>query len=148
MSLKQQLTDAMKKAMKARDTLRLSTVRMVLAAIKNREIAQRGDLDDEAVIAVLSSLVKQRRESVQLYREGHRPELADKEQAELAVLREFLPEPLNEAQVAALIEQAVAETGAAAMKDMGKVMKIVTAQTRGRADGKQVSDLVRARLSA
>jgi hypothetical protein len=148
MSLKQQLTDAMKQAMKAKDTLRLSTVRMVLAAIKNREIEQRGDLDDEAVIGVLSSLVKQRKESVQLYQEGNRPELAEKEQAELAVLREFLPAPLSEAEVVALIEQAVAETGAASMKDMGKVMKIVSAQTRGRADGKQVSDLVRARLSA
>lgn len=148
MSLKQQLTDAMKQAMKAKDTLRLSTVRMVLAAIKNREIEQRGDLDDEAVIGVLSSLVKQRKESVQLYQEGNRPELAEKEQAELAVLQEFLPAPLSEAEVVALIEQAVAETGAASMKDMGKVMKIVSAQTRGRADGKQVSDLVRARLSA
>lgn len=147
MNLKQQLSDAMKAAMKAKDSLRLTTVRMVLAAIKNREIDQRKDLSDEDVIGVLSSLVKQRKESVQLYREGGRTELAEKEEAELAILQEFLPQPLNSDEISALIERAVVETGAAGPRDMGKVMKIVSAQTRGRADGKQVSDMVKERLS-
>lgn len=147
MSLKQQLTDAMKAAMKAKDSLRLTTVRSVLSAIKNREIDQRSELADEDIIGVLSSLVKQRKESVQLYREGDRVELAEKEEAELAILQEFLPSPLTPEEIAALIEQAVTETGASQPRDMGKVMKIVSAQTRGRADGKQVSDMVKARLS-
>ncbi|ABA89918.1 uncharacterized protein YqeY [Syntrophotalea carbinolica DSM 2380] len=148
MSLKQQLNDAMKAAMKAKDSLRLTTVRMVLAAIKNREIDQRAELGDEDIIGVLSSLVKQRKESVALYREGDRAELAEKEEAELAILQEFLPSPLSEEEISALIEQAVTETGAAGPRDMGKVMKIVSAQTRGRADGKQVSDMVKSRLSS
>jgi hypothetical protein len=147
MSLKQQLSDAMKSAMKAKDSLRLTTVRMVLAAVKNREIEQRGELADEEVVGVLSSLVKQRKESVQLYREGGRAELAEKEEAELAILQEFLPAPLAVEEIAALIERAVAETGAAGPRDMGKVMKIISAETRGRADGKLVSDMVRERLA-
>jgi hypothetical protein len=147
MSLKQQLSDAMKSAMKAKDSLRLTTVRMVLAAVKNREIEQRGELADEEVVGVLSSLVKQRKESVQLYREGGRAELAEKEEAELAILQEFLPAPLAVEEIASLIERAVAETGAAGPRDMGKVMKIVSAETRDRADGKLVSDMVRERLA-
>lgn len=147
MSLKQQLSDAMKAAMKAKDSLRLTTLRMVLAAVKNREIDQRKELEDEDVIGVLSSLVKQRKESVQFYREGGRAELAEKEEAELAVLQEFLPQPLSREEIAGLIEQAVIETGAAGPRDMGKVMKVVSAQTRGRADGKQVSDMVKERLN-
>lgn len=148
MSLKQQLTDAMKAAMKAKDNLRLTTVRSVLAAIKNREIDQRSELGDDDIIGVLSSLVKQRKESVQLYRDGDRIELAEKEEAELAILQEFLPSPLTQDEIAALIEQAVTESGASEPKDMGKVMKIVSAQVRGRADGKLVSDMVKSRLSS
>ena len=148
MSLKQQLTDAMKAAMRAKDNLRLTTVRSVLAAIKNREIDQRSDLGDDDIIGVLSSLVKQRKEAVQLYRDGDRVELAEKEEAELAILQEFLPSPLTQQEIAAFIEQAVTETGASEPKDMGKVMKIVSAQVRGRADGKVVSDMVKTRLSS
>ncbi|MDK2847862.1 MAG: uncharacterized protein PWP34_1215 [Desulfuromonadales bacterium] len=147
MSLKQQLNDAMKAAMKAKDSLRLTTVRMVLAAIKNREIEQHSELGDDDVIGVLSSLVKQRKESVALYREGDRNELAEKEEAELAILQEFLPTPLSREEIAALIEAAVTETGASDPRDMGRVMKIVSAQTRGRADGKEVSNMVRERLN-
>lgn len=148
MSLKQQLTDAMKAAMKAKDSLRLTTVRSVLAAIKNREIDQRSELGDDDIIGVLSSLVKQRKESVQLYRDGDRVELAEKEETELAILQEFLPSPLTQEEIAALIEQAVTESGASEPKDMGKVMKIVSAQVRGRADGKLVSDMVKTRLTS
>ena len=148
MNLKQQLTEAMKTAMKAKDSLRLSAVRMILAAVKNREIEQRRDLDDEEVLGVLTTLAKQRREAAQAYRDGGREDLAAKEEAELAMLQDFLPAPLTREELVALIERAVVETGAASMKDMGKVMKIVSAETLGRADGKTVSDLVKARLSA
>jgi len=148
MNLKQQLTEAMKTAMKAKDSLRLSAVRMILAAVKNREIEQRQELDDEAVLGVLTTLAKQRREAAQAYRDGGREDLAAKEEAELAMLQDFLPAPLTREELVALIERAVVETGAASMKDMGKVMKIVSTETLGRADGKTVSDLVKARLSA
>jgi len=147
MSLNQRLNDAMKEAMKAKETLRLSTIRLIRAAIKNREIEVREELDDPAVIDILSSLVKQRKESAQVYRENERPDLAAKEEAELEILQEFLPEPLSEEEVLALIEAAIAETGAASARDMGRVMKIVSVRTKGRADGKRVSDLVKERLA-
>ncbi len=147
MSLVEQLNDAMKEAMKAKDALRLSTIRLIRSAVKNREIEVRGELDDEAVIEVLSSLVKQRRESAQVYRDNDRPELAEKEEAELLILQEFLPAQLSEVELLALIDAAIAEVGAASPRDMGKVMKVVSARTRGRADGKRVSELVKERLS-
>ena len=148
MSLTDQLTEAMKAAMKAKDSLRLNAIRLIRTAVKNREIEAREALDDQQVIGVLSSLVKQRRESAQVYRDNGREELAVKEEAELAVIQEFLPAQLDETELRAIIDAAVEETGAATMKDMGKVMKIVTARTTGRADGRMVSELVKARLSA
>jgi hypothetical protein len=148
MNLNEQLIEAMKTAMKARDSLRLNAIRLIRTAIKNREIDERRELGDQEVIGVLSTLVKQRKESAQVYREGGRPELAEKEEQELAIIQEFLPAQLDEAEVRAIIEAVVAETGATSMKDMGKVMKIVTGKTLGRADGRLVSDLVKARLSA
>jgi hypothetical protein len=147
MSLNQRLNDAMKEAMKAKETLRLSTIRLIRAAIKNREIEVREELDDPAVIDILSSLVKQRKESAQVYRENERLDLAAKEEAELEILQEFLPEQLSEEEVLAMIEAAIAETGAASARDMGRVMKIVSVRTKGRADGKRVSDLVKERLA-
>lgn len=148
MNLSEQLNEAMKAAMKAKDSLRLNAIRMIRTAIKNREIEERRELDDQAVISVLSTLVKQRKESAQVYREGGRPELAEKEEKELAIIQEFLPAQLNEVELRAIIEAAVNETGAASPKDMGKVMKVVTGKTLGRADGRLVSELVKARLSA
>lgn len=148
MSLSQQLTEAMKDAMKSKDSLRLNTIRQIRTAVKNREIEQRAELDDQEIIGVISTLVKQRKESAQLYRDGDRPDLAEKEEQEMAVLQAFLPAQLSEAEIQDLIEEAVAETGAASMKDMGKVMKIVAGKTVGRADGRLVSELVKARLSA
>jgi len=148
MSLSEQLNEAMKAAMKARDSLRLNAIRMIRTAIKNREIDERHELDDQAVIGVLSTLVKQRKESAQVYREGGRPELAEKEEQELAIIQEFLPAQLGELELRAIIEAAVSETGATSPKDMGKVMKVVTGKTLGRADGRLVSELVKARLSA
>jgi len=148
MNLNEQLIEAMKTAMKARDSLRLNAIRLIRTAIKNREIDERRELDDQEVIGVLSTLVKQRKESAQVYREGGRPELAEKEEQELAIIQEFLPTQLGEEEIRAVIESAVNETGAASMKDMGRVMKVVTGKTLGRADGRLVSELVKARLSA
>ncbi|MEZ4601528.1 MAG: GatB/YqeY domain-containing protein [Syntrophotaleaceae bacterium] len=147
MSLKERLNDAMKEAMKAKDSLRLSTIRLIRSAIKNREIDARQELDDAGVIDVLSSLVKQRKESAQVYRDNQRPELAEKEEAELAILQEYLPAQLSLEELGTLIDETIAELGASSQKDMGRVMKVVSAQTKGRADGKVVSEMVKERLS-
>jgi uncharacterized protein YqeY len=143
MTLKEQLNNAMNTAMKARDTLRLSAVRMVRAAIKNKEIDSRTELNDQAVIDVISTMVKQRRESIRMYREGNRLELAEKEELELTILLEFLPTQLSPDDIEALVKQVIQETGANGAKDMGRVMKAVTPLTAGKADGKVVSDIVR-----
>ncbi len=148
MSLKATLTAAMKEAMKAKDTVRLSTVRMTLAAIKNKEIAVGGELDDAAVTAIMSTMVKQRREAAEAFRDGDRLELAEKEEVELVILQSFLPEQLSEDEVRALVDTVVTELGASSMKDMGAVMKVLTEKTRGRADGKLVSELVKKKLLA
>jgi uncharacterized protein YqeY len=148
MSLSQRLNETMKEAMRAKDSLRLNTIRQIRTSVKNKEIDERRELDDQEIIGVISMLVKQRKESAQLYREGARPELAEKEEQELAVLQEFLPAQLGEEEIRSIIEEAVTETGAASVKDMGKVMKVVTGRTLGRADGRLVSELVKVRLSA
>lgn len=147
MTLKEQLNDAMKAAMKARDNLRLSAVRMVRAAIANREIESRTELDDQAVIDVISTLAKQRRESIRMYRDGNRDELAEKEELELAVLLEFLPLQLSPNEIDTLVGQVIMELDAQGAKDMGRVMKAVTPLTAGKADGKAVSDAVRRLLA-
>ncbi len=147
MSLQDQLVEAMKSAMKARDSIRLDTIRSVRTAIKNREIDAHQALDDDAVVGVMTTLAKQRREAAVAFRDGDRLELAEKEEAELLVLQEFLPTQLGEDEVKALVEETVLALGAGGMKDMGRVMKELTAKTRGRADGKLVSDLVKARLA-
>jgi len=147
MNLKDRLNEAMKEAMKAKETLRLSTIRLMRTAIKNREIDARSELDDQEVIGVLSTMVKQRRESAQVYRDNGRIDLAEKEEQELAMIQEFLPAQLGEEEIRGIIEEAVAAVGAVSMKDMGPVMKIVSGQTTGRADGRLVSELVKARLA-
>jgi uncharacterized protein YqeY len=119
---------------------------MARTALKNAEIDARQDLDETAAIKILSTLVKQRREAAEAYRET-RPELAEKEELEVVILQEFLPAQLNEAEVAELVAKAIAESGAGSMRDMGAVMKLVTVQTTGRADGKLVSGLVRKQLA-
>jgi uncharacterized protein YqeY len=143
MTLKEQLTDAMKAAMKARDDLRLSAVRMVRAAVKNREIDARTELDDQAVIDVISTMAKQRRESIRMYREGNRLDLAEKEELELAILLEFLPAQLCSDEIDALVMQIIQDIDAHGGKDMGRVMKAVTPLTAGKADGKVVSETVK-----
>ena len=146
MSIQEQLTAEMKVAMKARDSLRLSTIRMARTALKNAEIDARQELDDAGTIRIVSTLVKQRREAAEAYR-ATRPELADKEEQELAVLQEFLPAQLGMDELDRLVARAIAESGASAMRDMGAVMKLVTPQTTGRADGKLVSEIVRKQLA-
>jgi uncharacterized protein YqeY len=147
MTLKVQLNDAMKAAMKARDNLRLSAVRMILAAIKNREIDTRTELDNQAIIDVVSTLAKQRRESIRMFRDGKRFELAEKEELELAVLLEFLPAQLCPDEIDSLISKVILDIEAHGLKDMGRVMKAVTPLTAGKADGKVVSDAVRRLLA-
>jgi uncharacterized protein YqeY len=146
MSIQDRLSEEMKAAMRARDSLRLGTIRMARTALKNAEIEARHALDDAAAIKVLSTLVKQRREAAEAYR-ATRPELADKEEQELLVLQEFLPAQLSEAELEEMIAKAIAESGASSMRDMGAVMKLVTPQTTGRADGKLVSEIVRKQLA-
>ena len=146
MSIQDRLSEEMKVAMRARDSLRLGTIRMARTALKNAEIEARQELDDAAAIKVLSTLVKQRREAAEAYR-ATRPELADKEEQELLVLQEFLPAQLSETELEEMIAKAIAESGASSMRDMGAVMKRVTPQTTGRADGKLVSEIVRKQLA-
>lgn len=147
MTIQERLIEEMKLAMKAKDALRLGTIRMARTAVKNAEIEAREELAEDAVIRVLSTLVKQRREAAEAYRDS-RPELAEKEELELAVLQEFLPQPLSEDELHSLVDAAITELGATSMKEMGAVMKQVTAQTVGRADGKLVSNLVRQKLGS
>ena len=147
MSLKEQLNESMKTAMKARDTLRLSAVRMVRSMIKNREIDSKVELDDQGIIEVISTLAKQRRESIKMYQDGNRPDLVEKEESELAIMLEFLPTQLSTEEINALIDRIIAETGAQGARDMGRVMKMITPLTAGKADGKTVSEAVKQKLA-
>ena len=145
--LKQQISDAMKAAMKAGDKPRLATIRLIMAAIKQREIDERIELDDSQTLAVLDKMVKQRRDSIQQYRDAGRDELAAQEADEIAVIQEVLPEELSEDEILAIIDAAIAETGAASMRDMGKVMGVVKPKVQGRADVGKVSSLVKQKLA-
>ena len=146
MTLKERITEDMKAAMRASDKERLSTIRMVQAAIKQREVDERIVLDDAQVIAVLEKMVKQRRESVVAFEQGGRADLADKEKAEITLLQAYLPAQLSEAEVDALIKEAIAATGAASVKDMGKVMGAVKVKAAGRADMGALSARIKAAL--
>lgn len=148
MSLKQQLTDDMKAAMKGGDKRRLGAIRLILAAIKQREVDERIELNDEQVLVVLDKMVKQRRDSIKQYEAAGRTELAEQEIYEVGVCQEFLPEALTEEELAALITQAIAETGAASMKDMGKVMGWLKPKIQGRADAGALSGKVRNKLNS
>jgi uncharacterized protein YqeY len=144
--LKQQITDQMKAAMKGGDKARLGVIRLILAAIKQREVDERIELDDSQVLAVLDKMVKQRRDSIAQYRDAGREELAAQEEAEIAVIQDFMPEALGDDEIAAIVEAAIAETGAESMRDMGKVMALVKPKVQGRADVGKVSGLVKKRL--
>ena len=144
--LKQQITDAMKAAMKGGDKARLGVIRLVLAAIKQREVDERIELDDTQVLAVLDKMVKQRRDSIKQYEDAGRDELAAVEAAEIVVIQDFMPAELPEDEILAIIDAAIAESGAESMRDMGKVMGIVKPQVQGRADVGKVSGLVKRKL--
>ena len=146
MKIQNQLTEAMKSAMKAKDTLRLGVIRLARTALKNAEIEARGKLNEEAEIKILATMIKQRRESAEAFRPT-RPDLAEKEDRELLVLQEFLPPPLSTAELEEMVSKAIVASGATSLRDMGAVMKLVTPQTIGRADGRVVSELVRFQLS-
>lgn len=146
-ALKQQLTEAMKDAMRARDKARLGTIRLALSEIKRVEVDERIDPDDTRVIAILDKMVKQRRESIRMFEDADRTELADQEKFEIGILQEFLPQALSEAELEDIIKAALAETGAESMKDMGKVMGLVRPQVIGRADMGSISSKIKASLS-
>jgi uncharacterized protein YqeY len=146
-TLKERITEDMKAAMRASEKERLSTIRMVQAAIKQREVDERILLDDTQVIAVLEKMVKQRKESIVQFEQGGRQDLADKEKAEIVLLQAYLPSPLSDADVDALIKDAIASTGATSVKDMGKVMGVVKSKAAGRADMGAVSARIKAALS-
>jgi len=138
----------MKQAMRSGDKARLGVIRMALAAIQQREVDERIELDDAAVLGVIEKMIKQRRESVEQFRAGGREDLATKEAAEIELLSTYLPEPLGEDELAALIDDAIAATGATSMKDMGRVIAQLRAQAQGRADMAVVSARVKARLGS
>jgi len=137
----------MKQAMRAGDKSRLSVIRMALAAIKQREVDDRQELDDAQVLGVLEKMIKQRRESAAMYREGKRPDLADKEEEEVSQLSTYLPEPLTDDEIDGLISDALRSTGAETIRDMGKVMAAVKAAAQGRVDMARIGTLVKARLA-
>jgi len=146
MSLKARITEDMKSAMRAGEKQKLATIRLLQAAIKQREVDERIQLDDAQVLSVLEKMVKQRRESITQFEAGGRADLVASEQAELVVLQGYLPEQLTEAELTALINSAIASTGAASIKDMGKVMGVLKGQAAGRADMGKVGALIKARL--
>ena len=146
MSLKARIQEDMKTAMRGGDKRRLGVIRLLLAAIKQREVDERIELDDTQVLAVLDKMVKQRRESLDQYQKANRSDLADQESYEIDVLQTYLPKPLTAAEIEALITDAVASTGASGIKDMGKVMAILKPQLQGRADMGAVSGQIKARL--
>jgi uncharacterized protein YqeY len=148
MSLKQRIVGDMTAAMKAKDAARTSTLRMVKAAVQNREIEKGGELSEEEMTKTLQSLVKQRRDSVEQYEKAGRTELAEKEQAEIVVIEEYLPRAASPEEIGRAVEEAVAETGASSMKEMGAVMKAAQARLAGQnVDGRALSEAVKARLA-
>ena len=148
MSLKTQLTDDMKSALKAGDKDRLKAVRLMLAAIKQIEIDTREELDDAAVLTVLTKMVKQRRDSIEQFEKGDREDLASIERSEILVINDYLPEPLAAEELAALVDEVIQATGAASIKDMGKVMGQIKAKAAGRADMGAVSTIIKDRLNS
>lgn len=147
MQLRERLNAEMKQAMKDRDSLRLSTIRMILSTVKNRDIEKRSELSDAEITETIVTLCKQRRESIRLFKEAGRQELVDKEEAELKLMQEFLPQQLTREELETLVEEAIAATSASGGKDMGKVMKHLQPSVSGRADGKLVSEVVKEKLA-
>ena len=147
MSLKAQISEDMKTAMRAKDSARLGTIRLLQSAIKQREVDERIELDDSMVIAVIEKMLKQRRDSIAAYESANRQDLADVEKFEVTVLQTYLPQQLTEDEINAVLDKVVADTGASGVQDMGKVMTAVKPLVAGRADMAKVSGLIKARLA-
>jgi len=147
MSLKLRITDDMKAAMRAKETARLGTIRLLLAAVKQKEVDERTELDDAAVSSIVEKLIKQRKDSISQFQAAGRTDLVAAEQAELVVLQAYLPEQLSAAEVEAMVDAAIAESGASSARDMGKAMGLLKPRLAGRADMGQVSALIKARLA-
>jgi uncharacterized protein YqeY len=146
MSLKERITDDMKAAMRSGEKERLGVIRMITSAIKQREVDERITLDDAQVLSVVEKMIKQRKESLVHFQAGNRPDLVEKESAEITLLQGYLPSPLSDAEVDALIKDAIAATGAASIKDMGKVMAVIKGKAQGRADMAAVGAKIKAKL--
>ncbi len=147
MSLKQQITEDMKSAMRAKETARLGAIRLLLAAMKQREVDERIELSDADVVAIIEKMLKQRRDSISQYKAANRQDLVDVEEFEVSVLQTYMPQQLSEADVIAAIAEAIAATGATGPQDMGKVMGVVKPKLAGRADMGKVSGLIKAQLT-
>ena len=147
MSLKQQITEDMKAAMRARETARLGEIRLLLAAMKQREVDERIELNDADVVSIIEKMLKQRRDSISQYKAANRQDLVDVEEFEVTVLQGYMPQQLSEAEIASAIAEAIAATGSAGPQDMGKVMGVVKPRLAGRADMGKVSGLIKAQLT-
>ena len=148
MSLKTQLTEDMKTAMRAKDQVSLSTIRLINAAIKQFEVDERTEADDAKVISILTKMVKQRKDSAKIYTEAGRQDLADKENAEIEILNRYLPQMMSAEEIKTVVEAAIAETGASGMADMGKVMGVLKTHLAGKADMGEVNKVLKAALTA
>jgi len=147
MALRERLDEDLKSAMRAKDSLRMNTIRGLKSAVKYREIELMKPLDDTGILGVAATEIKRRRDSVEQYRAGNRPDLADKEEAEIRLLQDYLPQQLSAAELEAKVDEVMARVGAMGPKDMGAVMKALLPDVQGRADGKVVSELVKQRLA-
>ena len=148
MSLKTQLTEGMKTAMRAKDQVSLSTIRLINAAIKQFEVDERTEVDDAKVISILTKMVKQRKDSAKIYTEAGRQDLADKENAEIEILNRYLPQMMSAEEIKTVVEAVIAETGASGMADMGKVMGVLKTRLAGKADMGEVNKILKAALTS
>ncbi len=147
MSLKEQITEDMKNAMRAKETARLGAIRLLLSAMKQREVDERIELTDADVVSIIEKMLKQRRDSISQYKTANRQDLVDVEEFEVSILQTYMPQQLSEAEIVSAIAEAIASTGAAGPQDMGKVMGVVKAKLAGRADMGKVSGLIKAQLT-
>ena len=147
MGLEERLVDEMKQAMKSNDKLRLSTIRMIRSAAKNKEIELQRKLNDDDIFMVIQGMVRKGEDSIEQFQAGERLDLVEKEQQEIEILKSFLPQPLSQEQIVGMIDQSIAETEASSLKDLGKVMKSVMPKLAGKADGKLINQLVKQKLS-
>ncbi len=147
MGIKERLKEDMKEALKSKDKVRLSTIRMLQSLIKNAEIEKRGELTEEEVISLLMKYAKQRRESIELYEKGGRQDLVEKEKRELEIVESYLPKQMDEEEIRRLVKEAIEKTGASSPKDIGKVMQYLMPKVKGRADGSIVSKIVKESLA-